>query len=116
MPEAYAQSWKDAYPAKRAEARVSRNGVLAYPNDQSAIETPEAERLAVYEQRWESGGTTFMAAFNDLIFNKASNDTASDFVRSKIRAMVKIRRRPSCWHRPVIRSGQNVSVSIRIII
>jgi cyclohexanone monooxygenase len=88
MPEAYARSWKDSYPAKRAEARLTRNGILANPNDRSAIETPEAERLAVYEQRWESGGTTFMAAFNDLIFNKASNDTAAEFVRGKIRAMV----------------------------
>ena len=68
---------------------MTRNGILANPNDRSAIETPEAERLAVYEQRWESGGTTFMAAFNDLIFNKASNDTAAEFVRGKIRAMVK---------------------------
>ncbi|WP_158932133.1 NAD(P)/FAD-dependent oxidoreductase [Acidisphaera sp. S103] len=89
MPGDYAQSWKDSYPARRAEARFTRNGILANPNDRSAIETPEAERLAVYEQRWASGGTTFMAAFNDLIFNKASNDTAADFVRGKIRAMVK---------------------------
>jgi cyclohexanone monooxygenase len=89
MPEAYAQAWKDSYPAKRAEARMSRNGILAYPNDQSAIETPEQERLAVYERRWESGGTTFMAAFNDLIFNQASNDTAAEFVRGKIREMVE---------------------------
>ena len=29
-----------------------------------------------------------MAAFNDLIFSKASNDTAAEFVRSKIREMV----------------------------
>jgi cyclohexanone monooxygenase len=89
MPEAYAQSWKTVYPAKRAEARLTRNGVLANPNDQSAIETPESERQAIYEQRWASGGTTFMAAFNDLIFNKASNDTAAEFVRGKIREMVK---------------------------
>jgi cyclohexanone monooxygenase len=89
MPDAYAQSWKTEYPAKRAEARASRNGVLANPNDRSAIETPEPERLATYEQRWASGGTTFMASFNDLIFSKASNDTAAEFVRSKIRTMVK---------------------------
>jgi cyclohexanone monooxygenase len=89
MPAEYARSWKGVYPAKRAEARMTRNGVLANPNDQSAIATQEAERLAVYEKRWESGGTTFMAAFNDLIFSKASNDTAAEFVRSKIRAMVK---------------------------
>ena len=88
MPDAYAQSWKHEYPTKRAEARISRNGVLTNPNDQAAVETPEAERLAVYEQRWASGGTTFMAAFNDLIFNKASNDTAAEFVRAKIREMV----------------------------
>ncbi|WP_428540264.1 flavin-containing monooxygenase [Rhodopila sp.] len=89
MPDAYAQSWKDDYTARRAEARASRNGILAYPNDQPAIDTAEPERTAIYEQRWESGGTTFMAAFNDLIFNQASNDTAAEFVRGKIRQMVK---------------------------
>ena len=89
MPDAYAQSWKDDYIARRAEARASRNGILAYPNDQPAIDTAEAERAAIYEQRWESGGTTFMAAFNDLIFSQASNDTAAEFVRGKIRQMVK---------------------------
>ncbi len=89
MSEAYAQSWKEVYPARRSEARSSRNGVLTNPNDMAAIATPEQERLAVYEKRWESGGTTFMAAFNDLIVNKASNDTAAEFVRGKIRAMVR---------------------------
>lgn len=89
MSESYARSWKDSYPAKRAEARMTRNGILANPLDKSAIETPEAERLTIYEQRWASGGTTFMAAFNDLIVNKASNDTAAEFVRNKIREMVK---------------------------
>jgi cyclohexanone monooxygenase len=89
MTQAYADTWKAIYPQKRAEARKTRNGVLANPLNQSAIGTPEAERLTIYEQRWASGGTTFMAAFNDLIFNKASNDTAADFVRNKIREMVK---------------------------
>jgi len=89
MPDAYARSWKDVYPAKRAEARMSRTGNLTNPNEVSAIETPEAERLAEYERRWKDGGVSFMAAFNDLAVNKASNDTAADFVRDKIRAMVK---------------------------
>ncbi|HEX2940565.1 MAG TPA: NAD(P)/FAD-dependent oxidoreductase [Rhodopila sp.] len=89
MSDSYANTWKESYPAKRAEARMTRNGILANPLDKSAIETPEAERLTIYEQRWASGGTTFMAAFNDLIFNKASNDTAAEFVRNKIREMVK---------------------------
>jgi cyclohexanone monooxygenase len=89
MPPTYAEDWKASYPARREEARMSRNGILANPNNVAAIETSEDERLAVYEARWASGGTTFMASFNDLIFNKASNDTAADFVRNKIRTMVK---------------------------
>ncbi|MFO1026188.1 MAG: NAD(P)/FAD-dependent oxidoreductase [Acetobacteraceae bacterium] len=89
MTPQYERSWKDVYPARRAEARMSRNGVLANPNDKPAIETPEPERTAIYEQRWASGGTTFMASFNDLIFSKASNDTAAHFVRSKIKSIVK---------------------------
>jgi len=60
------------------------NGFLLRP-----LPYPEPERLATYEQRWEIGGTYFMAAFNDLIFNQASNDTAAEFVRNKIRSMVK---------------------------
>ena len=30
-----------------------------------------------------------MAAFNDLIFNQEANDTAAEFVRGKIREIVK---------------------------
>jgi cyclohexanone monooxygenase len=89
MDEGYEAGWKGDYAAKRAEARMTRNGILANPNNVGAVDVSETERMAVYEKRWESGGTTFMAAFNDLIFNKTSNDTASEFVRGKIRAMVK---------------------------
>src|SRR6185437_10475061 len=89
MTAEYEASWKSIYPARRAEARMARTGVLAYPNDVGAMEVPDPERLAIYEKRWDSGGTTFMAAFNDLIFNQESNDTASEFVRGKIRQIVK---------------------------
>jgi cyclohexanone monooxygenase len=89
MTEAYAQSWKSVYPVRRAEARETRNGILANPNDISALAVSDEERQRIYEQRWETGGTYFMAAFNDLIFDKAANDTAAEFVRSKIRAIVK---------------------------
>ncbi len=89
MTPDYEQSWKSVYPTRREEARQTRNGVLANPNDISALAVGEDERRQVYEQRWASGGTTFMAAFNDLIFDKASNDTAAAFVREKIQAIVQ---------------------------
>lgn len=89
MTDDYEQYWKRDYPAHRAMARQMRTGVITPINDKAAIEVPEAERRQTYEARWGTGGTTFMAAFNDLIFNQASNDTASEFVRSKIRETVK---------------------------
>src|SRR3984893_1417717 len=45
MPLSYEQSWKQQYAEQRAAARVTRNGILANPNDASAIETPEDQRL-----------------------------------------------------------------------
>ena len=49
----------------------------------------EEERQAEYEARWAMGGTAFLAAFNDLISNHDANDTAAEFVRNKIREIVK---------------------------
>jgi cyclohexanone monooxygenase len=89
MTEAYAQSWKQDYPALREKARRMRTGVLTDPNDQSALALSETARRHVYEERWAAGGTKFMAAFNDLIFSQAANDSAAEFVRDKIRATVR---------------------------
>ncbi|MSP03110.1 MAG: NAD(P)/FAD-dependent oxidoreductase [Acetobacteraceae bacterium] len=89
MTEEYERKWKDDYAALRAKARATRNGIIAYPNDFSALSISPAERDAIYEARWATGGTTFMAAFNDLIFDQAANDTAAEFVRGKIKQIVK---------------------------
>ena len=51
--------------------------------------TPTRSGAPKYEERWSRGGITFMAAFNDLMLDQAANDTAADFVREKIREIVK---------------------------
>ena len=89
MTEAYERKWKDDYANLRAQALETRNGIIAYPNDFPALSVSAEERQKIYEARWESGGTTFMAAFNDLILDQAANDTAADFVRGKIQEIVK---------------------------
>jgi cyclohexanone monooxygenase len=91
MPEAYAQTWKQDYSARRAQARHMRTGILNSPNDVSALEVTEEERRRIYEERWAAGGTNFMAAFNDLIVDQQANDTAAEFVRDKIRETVRER-------------------------
>ena len=89
MSPEYEHLWKSTYPEQRAAARVSRNGVLTNPNDFSALSVSDEERTRILEERWAAGGTVFMAAFNDLALNQQSNDFAAEFVRNKIRGMVK---------------------------
>ena len=89
MVEDYEQNWKSNYPERRLQQKHSRVGIVYNANDISALEVSDAERQAEYEKRWKSGGTSFIAAYNDLFFNKAANDTAAQFVREQIRATVK---------------------------
>jgi cyclohexanone monooxygenase len=50
--------------------------------------TPEQRRAAL-EARWDYGGLFFLGAFGDLLLDKAANDAAAEFVRGKIRGIVK---------------------------
>ncbi|MBN9510034.1 MAG: NAD(P)/FAD-dependent oxidoreductase [Alphaproteobacteria bacterium] len=89
MPPEHERGWKANYAERRRRAQQVRNAIFLHLNDKSALAATEEERHAEYEARWQAGGLPFMAAFNDLIFNKGSNDTAAAFVRSKIRALVR---------------------------
>ena len=89
MDDEYEASWKTGYAQKRREARRARTGILNRQSAQLAMETSPEERQKVYEARWETGGTSFMGSFADLITVKEANDSAADFVRAKIREMVK---------------------------
>ncbi|MCX7383484.1 MAG: NAD(P)/FAD-dependent oxidoreductase [Alphaproteobacteria bacterium] len=88
MTTEYEQSWKRDYATRREEARHMRSGVLSPLNDKSALADDAAARRDNYEARWSLGGTYFMQSYNDLALNKASNDTAVEFVHAKIRETV----------------------------
>ena len=75
--------------AIRAQARSSTNGHPFDVSDQSALEVSDREREQAYEAAWERGGLRFRATFNDLLTNEAANETASQFIRDKIRTIVK---------------------------
>ena len=59
------------------------------PNSVSALEVPAAERESSYQQRWDAGGLPFLASFNDLATSLEANKTAAEFIRNKIRGIVK---------------------------
>ncbi|WP_160119978.1 flavin-containing monooxygenase [Rhodovarius lipocyclicus] len=88
IDEAYERSWKDRYAERRQQARQMRTGIDYPINQASALELEKAERDRVYEERWQLGSTSFMAAFSDLITDRAANETAAEFVRRKIRSLV----------------------------
>lgn len=50
--------------------------------------TPE-ERQRRFEDHWQLGGFMFLSAFGDLMVKEEANAHAADFVRSKIREIVK---------------------------
>ena len=90
MDEDYERTWKDNYPALRRKAREdTASGTIYEKSTRKGHETSPEERLQEYERRWQRGGGNFMHAFNDLLLDKRSNDTAADFVRARIRAIVR---------------------------
>ncbi len=85
----YVREVKANYPAMRRRAKATPPGIDFKINMASAIATPEAERQREFQERWDYGGLGFMASFSDLLLNDGSNRTAADFVRAKIREVVK---------------------------
>ena len=85
----YKRRVKAEYPALRSRAKQTFAGIDLRLNDRSAVQATDAERQREYEARWAFGGVSFMGAFNDLLFNADSNATAAEFVRGKIREIVR---------------------------
>jgi cyclohexanone monooxygenase len=73
-----------------ARARLSLFGVPWDINMQMALQVSADERQKQYEAAWQAGGATpMLVAYADLLANEAANETAAEFVRGKIRAIVK---------------------------
>jgi len=55
---------------------------------QSALSVSPAERQQLYQASWQQGGFVFYGTFNDLMRNQQSNQTAAEFIRTKIGQIV----------------------------
>ena len=80
---------KENYAEIRRKMRESVNGFDFSIADRSALGVSDEERQALYEEAWERGGLRFRATFKDILLDKAANDTAAEFIRAKIRSIVK---------------------------
>lgn len=74
----------------REAARQSDIGVPMEVSMVSALQVSEAERLARYEEAYASGDLlTLGFAYADIITNPEANETVCEFLRGKIRSLVK---------------------------
>jgi cation diffusion facilitator CzcD-associated flavoprotein CzcO len=78
------------YKRLRDSGKQSPNGVWSFRfNPARALQTAPEERRREYEERWAYGGVSFMGAYADLMFEPEANETAAEFVRGKIREIVR---------------------------
>ena len=74
----------------REEARSTGFGFRAVkPPSGSALDATPEERTAEYEEHWQHGGLALLGAYTDLLLSPQANATAAEFVRQKIRQVVK---------------------------
>ncbi len=82
--------FKEHHAEVRDKLRYSFSGTFADPNPLSFSEMNEEEQLRELESRWHKGGAMrFYGTFSDLMVDSKANKGAADFVRGKIREIVK---------------------------
>lgn len=95
MPTEYLRDVRADYAEwRRREREKSFGGWIAvnfkYADlvTQSAFDVSEEERLALYEDRWKSGGLAMYNIYPDTVADLKANETISSFLQDKIRARV----------------------------
>ncbi len=85
---------KANYRERRAAAMETPFAIGGHPRPtRKTLDVPADEREKTYEAKWQEGGSiSYLYSYTDLLVNKEANDTASEFVRDKIRSIVKDRR------------------------
>ena len=82
---------KAEYVERRRAAYETPFGIAGYPPPtRSALDASAEERDQLFAQKWAEGGSiSYLYTFNDLLTNALSNETASEFVRERIRETVQ---------------------------
>src|SRR5271165_5020481 len=89
IPEDVVKQVKANYAQYRAANNATSLGADWDYRTDTAMEHTEEERNAEYESRWRRGGLSFYGSFADLLTDPEANFTAAEFIRGKIRQIVK---------------------------
>ena len=81
---------KADYPGYRQLAKESFFGIPIPGDPKMCFEVSEEERADTYQTGWDAGNlVALIGAYGDILFDKAANDTAAEFIRNKIRDIVE---------------------------
>ena len=90
MSAEFQRQVKADYATIRQKTRESAIGMPFEVAEKSALEVTPEERQRTYDALWEVGGFRFLfESYNDIIINHDANQTAAEYVRAKIREMVR---------------------------
>jgi cation diffusion facilitator CzcD-associated flavoprotein CzcO len=88
-PELMRQA-RENWPAFRAQMNASSVGMPFVMSERLACQDTPAQRQALYEELWQKGGFHLLfSSYADLLTDKEANRTLADFVRGKIREIVR---------------------------
>jgi cation diffusion facilitator CzcD-associated flavoprotein CzcO len=71
--------------------QATRETAFGFPYevaDRTALSVSEEERQRIFAEAWELGGFRLGTTFNDLLLDLEANETASEFLRARIRERV----------------------------
>jgi len=89
LSDEFKQYFRENHEEIRKIVESTPNGHPFRINERKVFDVSPEERTKIYEAAWEKGGLQFRACFQDLMVNKAANDTAAEFLKGKIREIVK---------------------------
>jgi cation diffusion facilitator CzcD-associated flavoprotein CzcO len=89
LPEQQAEI-KRNYAAIFERTRSSPAGFPYFPIERKTTDVAPGERREIFEDLWREGGFRFLwGGFSDLLVDPTANEMASEFIRDKIREIVK---------------------------
>ena len=77
----YAEIYKDM--------RETEIGQKIQVSNVSALSDTAEKRKEVFQKAWEEGGYAFSTTYYDIMINEEANNMAADFIRSKIKEIVR---------------------------
>lgn len=80
---------KEKFEETRKLLHYSPSGSAIIPRNKSALEDTAEEREAVFEEAWKIGGFQMTTTYYDLMVNEQANEYVSEFIRKKIKNIVK---------------------------